>query len=170
MFRNSLKTLHRFTAATLLLLVASFAYAGPLTDYLENKIVDHLFRTTTYTPGNVYIGLLTGACSDSAAGTEVSGGSYARVLVTKADASWKGTHGSASGASSGTNGTITNAAAVTFPAPTGNWGSITYWGVYDALTSGNLLLCAALTTPKTVNNGDAAPSFAIDALSIQIDN
>jgi hypothetical protein len=164
------RTFRPILLACLLAIASGASVAGSLTDYLENKIVDHLFRTTTYTPSNVYIGLLTGACSDSAAGTEVSGGSYARVLVTKADASWKGTHGSAAGVSSGTNGTVSNAGAITFPSPTGNWGSITYWGVYDALTSGNLLVCAALTTPKTVNNGDAAPAFAIDALTIQIDN
>ena len=28
----------------------------------------------------------------------------------------------------------------------------------------------ALTVPKTVNNGDPAPSFAIAAVSLQIDN
>ena len=157
-------------AACAALVVASTAQGGALTDYLENKLVDHLFRATTYTPGNVYVGLLTGACSDSSAGTEVSGGSYARVLVTKGDAAWKGTHGSASGNSSGTNGTISNAAAVTFPSPSANWGVVTHWGIYDASSGGNLLVCAALTVSKTINNGDAAPSFAIDALTIQVDN
>lgn len=159
---------HLFAAA--LAALAFAAQAGALTDYLENKIVDHLFRTTTYTPGTIYVGLMTSACSDSAAGTEVSGGSYARVSVSKADASWKGTHGSASGASSGTSGTIGNAGAITFPAPTANWGVVTHWGAWDASSGGNLLLCAALTQSKTINNGDAAPSFAIDALTIQIDD
>ena len=157
-------------AACAALVVASTAWAGAFTDFAENKLADHIFRTTTWTPGNVWVGLLTGACSDSSAGTEVSGGSYARVQVTKGDAQWKGTHGSASGNSSGTNGTISNAAAVTFPSPTANWGVVTHWGIYDASSGGNLLVCAALTTSKTINNGDAAPSFAIDALTVQIDN
>lgn len=147
------------------------AQAAAFTDYFENKIVDDLFRGTAYTPpATHYIGLMTSACTDAAAGTEVSGGSYARVAVTKGDAAYKGTHASATGASSGTSGTIYNATAVTFPAPTGNWGSVTHWGIWDASTSGNLLVCDDLTTAKTVNNGDAAPSFAIDSLSIQIDN
>jgi hypothetical protein len=141
------------------------------TDYYENKIVDDLFRSTAYTPpATAYLGLMTTACSDSAAGTEVSGGSYARVAVSKADASWKGTHGSATGVSSGTSGTISNAAAVTFPAPTASWGSVTHWGVWDAATAGNLLVCDDLTIAKTINSGDAAPSFAIDQLTIQVDN
>jgi hypothetical protein len=42
--------------------------------------------------------------------------------------------------------------------------------VFDASTSGNLLFRTALTVSKTVNNGDAAPSFAAAALTFQIDN
>lgn len=143
-----------------------------LTNYAENKIVDHLFRGMAFSessPANFYVGLLTAAPSDSAAGTEVSGGSYARVAVSRAEASWKGTHGSATGASSGTNGTISNAAAITFAAPTANWGVITHAAIYDASSAGNMIAYGALTTSKTVNDGDAAPSFAVDALTFQID-
>jgi hypothetical protein len=113
---------------------------------------------------------MTSACSDAAAGTEVSGGSYTRVAVSKADASYKGSHGSATGVSSGTNGTASNAIAFTFPAPTANWGVVTHWGVWDAASAGNLMVCDDLTISKTINSGDAAPSFAIDALTIQVDN
>jgi hypothetical protein len=150
--------------------LSASVFASALTNYAENKTIDHLFRTTTWTPSTAYVGLMTSACSDTGAGTEVSGGSYARVSVTKGDAQWKGTHGSTTGDSSGTSGTISNAAAITFPAPTANWGTVTHWGIWDAASSGNLLVCDDLTTSKTINNGDAAPSFAIDALTIQIDN
>ncbi|MCC7082185.1 MAG: hypothetical protein IT530_16050 [Burkholderiales bacterium] len=151
--------------------IQSTAHAGALGDYLENKLVDHVFRATAYTaPSTIYAGLSTSACSDSSIGTEVSGGSYARVAITTGTTAFKGTHGSTSGASSGTNGTISNAAAVTFPAPTANWGSVTHWFLADASSGGNVLICAALTVPKTINNGDAAPSFAIDAMTIQIDS
>jgi hypothetical protein len=163
--------LRRLFALILGLTASAVAFSAAMTDYLENKLVDDIFRGTSYTkPTTIYVGLMTSACSDSAAGTEVSGGSYARVSVTKGDAAWKGTHGSATGVSSGTNGTISNAAAVTFPAPTASWGTVTHWGVWDASTSGNLLVCDDLTTSKTINSGDAAPSFAIDALTFQIDN
>lgn len=142
-----------------------------LSDYLENKIIDHILRATAYTaPATVYVGLLTAAPSDAGGGTEVSGGSYARVAVTSGTAAWNNTQGNTTGASTGTDGTVENAGAITFPAPTANWGSITHWGVYDAASGGNLLIHAGLTTAKTVNNGDAAPSFAAGALSLQIDN
>lgn len=140
-------------------------------DYAENALIDHVFRTATFTkPATVYVGLLTAAPTDAGGGTEVTGGAYARVAVSSVDASWLGTHGSATGVSSGTNGTISNAATVDFPAPTANWGQVTNFAIYDAATAGNLIIQSALTTPKTINNGDAAPSFGVGALTIQIDN
>ncbi len=140
-------------------------------DYLENKYLDFLFRAQTFTaPATIYVALLTAAPSDSGGGTEVSGGSYARVAVTSSLANWAGTQSAGSTtASTGTGGTTSNNAAITFPAPTGNWGVVTHFGLYDASTSGNLLYWAALTTSKTINNADAAPSYAIGALTIQED-
>lgn len=143
-----------------------------LTDYLENKIIDWMLRGQAYTPpATVYVGLLTAAPSDASAGTEVSGGSYARVAVTSSLANWAGTQSAGSTvASSGTGGTTSNNGSITFPAPTANWGVVTHFAIYDASTAGNMLIYAALSTSKTVNNGDAAPSFAAAALTFQIDN
>lgn len=143
-----------------------------MTDYLENKIVDWLIRGQAYAPpGTWYVGLLTAAPSDSAAGTEVSGGSYARVAITSSMSNWAGTQGAGTTAtSSGTGGTTSNNGAITFPAPTANWGTVTHLGLYDAPTAGNLCFQNALTASKTVNNGDAAPSFPAAALTLQIDN
>lgn len=165
------KLFNRFITGALLAIAVFGVQAASMSDYLENKLVDHVFRATAYTaPATVYVGLGTAACSDSSFGTEVSGGSYARVAITSATTAWKGTHGNTTGASSGTSGTISNAAAVTFPAPTANWGVVTHFFIADASTAGNLMVCQALTTSKTINNGDAAPSFAIDAMTFQADN
>lgn len=152
--------------------VAPQAHATSMTDYLENKIIDWLFRGQAFTPpATIYVGLLTAGCSDSSGGTEVTGGSYARVAVTSSTANWAGTQSAGSTtASSGTGGTTSNNGAITFPAPTANWGTVTHFGLYDASSAGNLLVCQALTTSKTVNNGDAAPSFAAGALTFQVDN
>ena len=139
-------------------------------DYLENKIIDHLFRSATFSkPSTVYIGLLTAAPSDAGGGTEVSGGSYARIQVGPGDTNWNATQGGTSGNSSGTGGQTANAADIQFASPTANWGVITHFGIYDAVTSGNLLYWAALTTPKTVNSGDAAPKFVAGALTVTED-
>lgn len=153
-----------------------------MTDFLENKIIDWLFRAQAIGitgasaaagtgPTTLYVGLFTANPSDTGGGTEVTGGSYARVAVTSSLINWAGTQAAASTtASSGTGGTTSNNAAITFPTPSANWGTVTGFGIFDASTAGNLLIYAALTTSKTVNNGDPAPSFAISALTVQIDN
>jgi hypothetical protein len=151
------------TAATILVA----ANAASLSNYTQNKLVDWFLRGQTYTPpASIYVGLDTTAGSASACGTEVSGGSYARVAVTSSLTNWAGTQGSGTTtASSGTSGETSNNAAITFPAPTATWGSIVGFCFFDASSGGDMLLYAPLTVSKTVNSGDAAPSFAAAALT-----
>jgi hypothetical protein len=152
-----------------------------LSDKLENAFIDWFFRAQAVGitgasaaagtgPTALFVGLLTAAPSDAGGGTEVTGGSYGRISVTSALANWAGTQSAGSiTASSGTNGQTSNNAAITFASPTANWGVVTHFGVYDAITTGNLLFWVALTAPKTINNLDAAPSFAAAALTFTID-
>lgn len=139
-----------------------------MSDYLENKITDHVLRGTAYTsPTTLYVALYTAAPSDSGGGTEVTGGSYARVAITANLTNWSGTQGAGTTvASSGTGGRSSNNGAVTFPAPTANWGTVSHFAILDASSGGNFLFHGTLTASKTVNNGDAAPSFAADDLGI----
>lgn len=124
-------------------------------DYLENAILNAVLRAVSYTsPATVYIGLYTAAPTDAGGGTEVSGNAYARVAVTFSAA--------ASGATS-------NSATVSFPRATGgNWGTVSHWGIFDALTNGNLLYWGALGASKTINSGDQAV-IAIGELDITED-
>lgn len=142
-----------------------------LSDYLENALVDWFLRGQALTPpATVYVALFTAAPSDAGGGTEVSGGSYARVAVASSLANWAGTQAAGSTtASSGTGGTTSNNNAITFPAPTANWGSVTHVALMSAASGGNLLAWAALGTPKTVNNGDPAPSFPAGSLTFAFD-
>jgi hypothetical protein len=148
------------------------AKADAMSNAWENSLIDFLLRGQSFTaPTTVYVALETAAGSDTGCGTEVSGGSYARVAVTSSLANWAGTQSSGStAASSGTSGTTSNNAAITFPTPTANWGSVTGFCVMSASSGGTTFFRANLTTAKTVNNGDAAPSFAIGAATFQIDN
>lgn len=141
-----------------------------LSNYLENSLIDWLLRGQTFTaPATVHVALYTAAPSDTGGGTEVSGGSYARQPVTSSLANWAGTQSAGSTtASSGTGGQTSNNNAINFPAPTANWGSVTHFGVFDAASGGNLLFYGALTTAKTVNNGDAAPSFTAGSLTFTL--
>ena len=138
-----------------------------MTDYLENKFVDHVFRTSSFTkPTVLAVALYTAAPGETGGGTEVSGGAYARIDRPPLDANWNATQGGTTGDSSGTGGLTDNAADITFPAPTANWGSVTHMAILDALTGGNFLLYGALTTAKTVNNGDPAPKFTAGDLDV----
>ena len=166
------KFLKNSMVAVALLLASAFAQAASLSDFAENKIVDATLRGQALgAPASFFIALYTACPTDSTAGTEVTGGSYARVSVTSALVSWAGTQAAASVlASSGTSGTTSNNMAITFPAPTASWGVVTCVGWMDASTVGNLWIYNALSVNKTINNGDAAPSFAIGALTFQADN
>lgn len=128
-------------------------------DYIENKLLDLLFSNAAYSiPGTLYMALFTAAPSDSGGGTEVSGGSYARVAVTNNNTNFPAASG----------GSKSNGTTITFPTATAAWGTVVAMGIFDASSSGNLLAWATLTTAKTVASGDT-PSFAAGALVITLD-
>jgi hypothetical protein len=83
------------------------------------------------TPGSVWLALFTVVGTDAGTGfTEVSTGSYARVLTQAANIN---------AANSAIPCIISNSGTLSFPASTGSWGNIIAWGLYDAVTAGNLL-------------------------------
>lgn len=130
-----------------------------MSDYLEDQLRKHLFRTGSFTkPAALHVSLHTADPTDAASGAEVSGGSYARVQRDPLDANWS--------AASATDGITKNVASITFPTPTANWGVVTHFAIWDAASAGNMLCHGQLGTSKTVNNGDPGPVFAIDAIVI----
>ena len=111
-----------------------------LSDYLENKLLDHVLKGVSYTsPTTVYVGLYTSDPGDDNSGTECTGGAYARQELAVTTAS---------------GGIVTSSADVTFPQATDSWGTISHIGLLDALTSGNLLMHTPLTTSKAIDTGD----------------
>lgn len=147
---------------------ALYSISGGLSDYLENHLIDHILRNRAWArPVGLYVALFTVPPTDAGGGTEVSGGSYARILVAPSDTNWQSTQGTTSAvASSGTAGRTANGNSVVFASPTGNWGSITHFAIFDALTGGNLLGYGPLNQIKAVNNGDPAPNFPPAALTV----
>lgn len=142
------------------------ARAQALSDYVENNTIDYIFRAQTWTLGASYqIGLSTAACSDSSIGTEVTGGSYARVSYTRSMANWAGTQAAASTtASTGTGGQTSNNAVVSFAVPSAGWGLVSHFFVID---TSNLIICQALTVSKTINTGDTV-SFPIGSITVTL--
>lgn len=133
--------------------------AGSKSDYLENELLDHVLGNAAYSaPATVYVALYTVAPADAGGGTEVSGGSYARVAVTNNDTNWP----------AASSGAKANGAAITFPTATANWGECVAFAILDAASGGNMLYWGDLTASKTVNSGDTA-SFAIGDLDVTED-
>ena len=115
--------------------------AGSMTNFLEVELLDHVFGKGAYTAPTPYLALFTAAPTDAGGGTEVTGGSYARVAIS-AD---MGTAAS---------GAITNSAGIEFPTASASWGTVVAFGVMDASTAGNMLWWGDLTASKSVGSGD----------------
>ncbi len=129
---------------------------GSFSNYLENELLDHVFKTTSYTvPTNIYVALSTADPTESGGSiAEPSGNNYSRVACNTWDA--------ASG------GAIANTGAITFPTPSGSWGTVTHFALYDASTAGNMLAYGTLASSKNIGSGDT-PSFAAGELDITLD-
>jgi hypothetical protein len=133
--------------------------AGSMTNYLEDKVLDDLLNGTAYSkPTTLYFGLFTAAPTDAGGGTEVSGGSYARVSKTANTTNFPAASG----------GAIANGTAVTFPTASGSWGTVVAAGIFDASSGGNLLWWGDLAVNKAVTSGDTF-SFPVGDVDITLD-
>jgi hypothetical protein len=127
--------------------------AGSKTNYFEDAVLNVLRGTgiTAVTPRvALYTALTDGEVSTV---TEVTNANaYARTAVVF-------------GAPSG--GVMTNSGVVTFPTPSGNWGTIVGWGIVDSATygAGNILYYSDQTPNQTINTGNVV-EFAAAAISI----
>lgn len=106
--------------------------------YLANQVIND----TLVTPyASRYLALFTADPTDAnVTANEVSGAWYARNLT----GSW----------ASPTVGATQNNGTVQFNPVTGAQVSISHWGIYDAVTAGNLLYSGAFTLGKTFNVDD----------------
>ncbi len=130
---------------------------GSFSDFLELKLLDHLFGKNTYLSPTISVALSTADPLDTGAGlAEPVGNNYSRVLTAEDD--W---HDAVAGL-------IDNHTAITFPEASGSWGTITHFALMDANVAGNVLLSGALTVPKPISSGDTL-SFPAGNLDISLD-
>lgn len=129
-----------------------------LSDYAENKLLDHAVGTTSFTmPATVRVALFTTSASlaNLEAGTltgEVSGGSYARQTPTFSAAS---------------GGATSNTGTITF---TNMPGAVTrFVALMDSATigAGNVLFYGQLAADKTTTLGDTF-TIAIGDLDVTL--
>jgi hypothetical protein len=117
--------------------------ANNICAWYEKEILDHMLGVGSYTmPTNINLGLFKADPGETGDLTnEVTGGAYARQPVTFT-------------AAAGQPAATSNAADVTFPQATADWGTVTHIGIMNATTSGTMLWYGGLTASKTVNSGD----------------
>lgn len=126
-------------------------------NYLELEILDHIFGKGAYTPPTIWVALSTTDPTEDGSGkTEPSGNGYARKSTAAAD--WQ----TASG------GATQNVNDITFAEASGSWGTIAYFMLYDAETSGNMLYFGAVNPTKAIGSGDTA-KFAAGDLDVSED-
>jgi hypothetical protein len=112
---------------------------GSMTDYLENKVLEHTLGKMAYTMPTIYVALYTATPTEAGGVNELAGAGYSRMQAT---------FGSA------TNGQIANNQNVVFPVATANWGNVVAVGLVDAPTGGNLLWYGNLDVAKLISSGD----------------
>ena len=132
---------------------------GQLTNFTEKKILDHVLKTGSYSPpATVYLGLSTADPTHDGSGwANPTYTGYARKAITFAAAGSRA---------------IAQTGVVTFDPCTLGTSTVTYFGIWDQLSGGNLMAYGALSVPKTIvaNNtptvasGQCTVSFASGAV------
>lgn len=146
-------------AATLGALTASSAgtvgaATAALSTYLADSLINAVLRNVAYTsPAAVYMSLWTTNPTAAGTGTEVAAvNGYARQAISFDAPS--------AGASQ-------NSGLVAFAASGGAWGTVTHFGIHDALTGGNLLLHSPLSSPAVMGDGNTL-DFAAGTVTVTL--
>lgn len=137
------------------------AGGASFSDYLENKVLDHIFNDGTFSVPTASLGLWTSALTDASTGAtagELTYTTYARVTIAAADMS------------AAASGSKTNTNAFTFPAVTAGGGTVTFWGTFDSATigAGNLLVWGTATS-TVISTTQTPPTVAIGGLVVTLD-
>lgn len=105
-------------------------------DYLENKLIRLVLHAEAYAgpvSGIVYVALSTANPLDDASGLAepLTASGYARLPVQ-------------SGFTFAPNGVGSNTSGLEFAAATGDWGTISHFALFDAVSGGNMLVYSGL--------------------------
>lgn len=131
---------------------------GSFSNYLESRLLDHLFCKNTYMSPTIYVALSTADPGESGSGLSEPNPPNGYSRVATSENNWN----------DAVSGLIDNYTELTFPQATGNWGTITHFALMDAASGGNMLAYGALSTSKTVTNGDTV-KFAAGDLDVSLD-
>lgn len=135
------------------------AGAASASDYLELKLLDHIFNDPSFTAPSPSLALCTAVPDDTKTGstiTEANYTGYARLAIATSDVS-----AAASGAK-------TNSAVLTFAACTAGSSTIIGWATCDASTVGNMLVWGTATS-TVISTTQTPATIATSGLSVTLD-
>lgn len=138
-----------------------------LSNYLENKLIDSLFRNISFTPPSIlYVALCTNTPVSSNTGStisEVIGGDYVRILIAANADNWFTTQGDTSSLSTGSSGTTGNINFI-------SWGIVAWSAaingiaICDAPSGGNLLYFTSIV--ETIVPAGSNVTIAVNTLNV----
>ena len=145
-----------------------------MSDWLENALIDFLARGQSFSaPSSWYFALCRTTPVDASTGSNLdepgAASGYLRTNLAPTQGNWLNTQGTSAAASTGTNGTTSNNAAISWATTTSAWGTINSIAICDATSGGNVLFWGSLSANRIINSGDT-PSFDVGTVSLQIDN
>lgn len=110
-----------------------------MSNYLEEQLMNHVFRGIAYTsPTTVYMALYSAAQTEADTGTELVGNGYARIALSFG---------------APTDGVSLNDVESLFAAATADWLPVVSVDIRDALTGGNSLMYKGIPS-TTILNGN----------------
>lgn len=121
-----------------------------LSDTTENELLDYFLEDDLYAGVSI-----ADPGDDGATLDEPSGGGYARVAITAA--TWDAASG----------GSKKNGTAIEFPTATDDWGTVTYFCIFDALTGGTIKASGALTAGKNITTGQTL-RFPVESVTVSL--
>ena len=128
-----------------------------LTDTMENDLLDALVGVTTVLSSTMSLAIFSGNPTDTGSvATELSGGGYARKLLSGLFTT-----------ATGTDGTTSNTSAITFDTATGDWTEATHVGIMksDVETTDDMVAWIELVSPITITSGQPF-EYAIGKLTV----
>ena len=129
------------------------------TTYFLNLVSGNVFgsKKSPAIPEKYYLGLSSTAPSlDGSGVTEPGDGAgYGRVELTSLSAP--------------INGGVTNGGAIDFAESTAEWGTMTHYVIYDALSEGNLLMYGELSASRKVE-ADTIMTIKLGSLNLSVVN
>lgn len=135
------------------------AGGASFSDYLELKLLDHIFNDGAFTAPSPSLALCTSVPDDTKTGStivEANYTGYARLAIAAADMS------------AAASGSKTNSAVLTFAACTAGSSTIIGWAICDAATVGNALVWGTCTS-TVISTTQTPATVAASGLVVNLD-